>query len=449
MKTSVEQIDGHTVKLTVTVPAADVDQAIERAYREIAKRVKVPGFRPGKVPRPVIDNQVGRDYVLSEAQEDVLQQSYLAAVDSEELSPIASPEVAELDDLVAGEEFMYTAEVQVKPELTLSSIEGITVAVPTGEASDREVDAQIAHTRDRFASLEPVVEGRGIEADDFVLLSFVGTVDGQAYEGNTVDKYLYEMGHGLMPPEFDAGLIGLNPGDTTEVEFTIPENSSNQEFVGKTAHFDITVHEIKARVLPELDDEFASNAGGYETFEEMRADTKAKLDETKRTGRERMLGRNAREVLAERLEGDVPEAMVNSRNESMIRDFADGLQQRGMTIEQYVEATGYDMNKIAEDMKTQAEMMVREELALEALFRAVGMEVTEADVDEEIARFAEVAGTTAEDIRARWEDTRAIEVLTEQIMHTKAVEWVTDPANVEITEEEPREGEADPADTEE
>ncbi len=448
MKTSVEQIDGHTVKLTVTVPAADVDQAIERAYREVGKRVKVPGFRPGKVPRPVIDTQVGSDYVLSEAQEDVLRQSYPAAVDAEKLNPIASPEVAELDDLVAGEEYIYSAEVQVKPELTLSSTEGITVAVPTGEASDREVEAQIAHTRDRFASLE-LVEGRGIEADDFVLLSFVGTVDGEAYEGNTVDKYLYEMGHGLMPPEFDAGLIGLNPGDTTEVEFIIPENSSNQEFAGKTAHFDITVHEVKAKVLPELDDEFASNAGGYETFEEMRADTKAKLDETKRTGRERMLERNAREALAERLEGDVPEAMVSSRNESMIRDFADGLQRRGMTVEQYVEATGYDMNKIAEDMKAQAEMMVREELALEALFRAVGMEVTEADVDEEIARFAEAAGTTPADIRARWEDTRAIEVLTEQIMHTKAVAWVTDPANVEIAEEEPREGEADAADTEE
>ncbi len=452
MKTSVEQLDGHTVRLTVTVPASDVDQAIERAYRDLAKRVKVPGFRPGKAPKAVIDTQIGREAVLAEAQEELLHQSYPAAVDAESLNPIASPEVGELDELVAGEEFVYAAEVQVKPELTLSSTEGISFTVPPAEASDREVDAQIEHTRERFASLEPV-EDRGIEGEDFVQLSFVGTVDGETYEGNEVDKYLYEMGRGLMPPEFDQGLLGLKAGDETTVEFVIPETSSNQEFVGKTARFEITVHEVKAKVLPELDDEFATDAGGYETYAEMRADTKAKLDEAKRTGRERILERKAREALAERLEGDVPEAMIRSQRESMMRDFAEGLQQRGMSVEQYAEATGYDMARIAADMQEQAAMMVREELALEALFRTLGMEVTEADLDEEIARFAEAAETTPEDIRARWEDTRAIEVLTEQIMHTKAVAWLTDPANVDIQEEEPAaeaaEGDADETATEE
>jgi trigger factor len=274
------------------------------------------------------------------------------------------------------------------------------------------VDTQIEHTRERFANLEPV-EDRGIEAEDFVQLSFVGTVGGEEYEGNTVDKYLYEMNRGLMPSEFDEGLIGLKAGDTTEVEFEIPETSSKEEFVGKTAHFDITVHEVKAKVLPELDDEFASTAGGFETLSEMRDDLMTKMSDVKRAGRERALERKAREALAERLEGDVPEAMVTSRHESMLREFVDGLQQRGMSVEQYLEATGYEFEQIGEDMKEQASMLVREELALEALFRALDMEVTDEDLETEIARFAEAAETTPEDIRARWENTRAIEVITE------------------------------------
>ena len=436
MNTSVEQLNAHTVKLTVIVPAADVDAAIDHAYRELAKKVKVPGFRPGKAPKTVIDTHLGREAVLAEAQENVLDETYPKAVEAEGLKPIASPEVDELDELIEGAEFTYTVDVQVKPELTLTSTEGLSVTVPPAESSDREVDAQIEQTRERFASLEPV-EGRGVGAGDFVLMSFTGTVNGEEYEGNVVEKYLYEMDKGLMPTDFDRGIVGLEPGGETRIEFEIPDGSSNPEFVGKTAEFDVTVHEIKEKVLPEIDDDFAGNVGGFETLEELRADVKAKLDEAKATGRLRALERAVRVALAERLEGEAPEAMISARRQSMFGDFLEGLQSRGMSFEQYAQATGYDGERVLKDVEEQAAVMVREELALEALFRAQGMEVTEDDINSEIERFAEAAETDVDELRARWDEARAIEVLTEGIMHRRAVEWLMNPENVEINEVEP------------
>jgi len=436
LNTTLEQVNEHTVRLTVTVPAADVDAAVDRAYRELAKKVKVPGFRPGKAPRSVIDTHLGREAVLAEAQEGVLDESYPKAVEAEGLKPIASPEVDELDELIEGAEYTYTVDVEIKPELTITSAEGISVTVPPAESSDEEVEAQLEHTRERFASLEPV-EGRGIADGDFALLSFTGTVSGEEYEGNVVEKYLYEMGKGLMPTDFDRGLVGLEVDAQTRIEFEIPEGSSNEDFVGKTAEFDVTVHEIKEKVLPELDDEFAANAGGFETLEELRTDIKTKLDEAKATGRARMLERAVRTALAERLEGEVPEAMLNGRRQSMLGDFIGGLEARGMSFEQYVEATGFDGERVLKDVEQQAAVMVREELALEALFRALGMEVTEDDITEEIARFAEAAETDVDELRARWDESRAIEVLTEGIIHRKAIEWLMNPENVEIIEKEP------------
>jgi trigger factor len=436
LNTTVEQVNDHTVRLTVTVPAADVDSAIAHAYRKVAKGVKIPGFRPGKAPRHVIDTHVGREAVLSEAQETLLDESYPKAIEAEHIKPIARPEADQLDELLEGAEYTYALTVEVKPELTLSSYESISVTVPPGEASEREVDAQIAHTRERFASLEPV-EGRGIQGDDFALISFTGTLDGEEYEGNSVEKYLYEMGKGLMPTDFDRGLEGLDPGSETHIEFEVPDGTDNEEFVGKTAAFDVTVHEIKAKVLPELDDEFAESVGGFDTFEELKADVKAKLDEAKATGRARSLERAVRTVLAERLEGEVPDAMVQARRSSVFGDFVAGLESRGMDFDQYAQATGYDTERIIKDIEEQSAMMVREELALEALFRALGMEVTEEDINDEITRFAEAAEMDVDEVRSRWDESNAIEMLTEGIVHRKAVQWLMDPSNVEILEEEP------------
>lgn len=442
MKTHVEELDGNNVRLTVTVPAEEVDAAIDEAYKRIAKKIKIPGFRAGKAPKPVIDTHVGRDAVVNDAQDEVLNESYGKALDAEKLRPIAQPEIGEFDEMEPGKDFEFVAEVQVRPELTLSSTEDLKITVPSKTATDREVEAQVDLLRQRSASLEPV-EGRGVQADDFVLLSFVGKIDGEDYEGNTVDKYLYEMNRGLMPDEFDQALMGTEIGGETQAAFEVPDTSSNEEFVGKTATFDITVHEIKAKVLPEVDDDFAVNVAGFESVGEMRNSIKQQLDRSKDVGHRRALEDESRKALAERLEGDVPEPMVENTRQQMLRDLMNSFESQGMTIDDYLAGTGMTLEQLADDMKARAEGAVREELALEALFRAKDMEVTDADIDAEIAMFADNSDQSPEELRARWEETGVIAVLFEQVMHRKAIEWLL--ANVAVSEEsEPAAEKAEP-----
>lgn len=433
MNTSVERINAHTVKLTVTVPAADVDTAIDAAYKSIAKKVKIPGFRAGRAPRPMIDSHVGRETVLAEAQDELLNSAYSKALDSESLRPIARPSVDEPSLIERGKDFEFTAQVEVRPELTLSSIEGLSATVPSAITSDAEIDAQIEHAREQFATLEPV-EDRGLTADDYALISFVGTVDGEEYEGNTVDGYLYEMGRGLMPHQFDEGLIGAMPGEERVVAFAVPDTSSNPEFVGKTVSFVVNVKEIKAKVLPEVNEEFAANAGGYDSVEEMRASLRQTMDNAKQVGRGRAIERGVRQALAERLVGEIPDAMIKTTQGQMMRDFMNGLESRGLSLPDYLNATGATMEVIEAQTAEQARTVVTEELALEALFRHLGLEVTDADIDEEISLIASSSTSDPAELRRSWEESGVIEALREQVIHKKAMEWLADPKNVAIIE---------------
>ncbi|HET6352386.1 MAG TPA: trigger factor [Coriobacteriia bacterium] len=421
LTTSVERLEGAKVKLTVTVPAETVDDVIGQAYKALAKKYRFPGFRPGKAPRPILDQHLGQEYILAEATEALVNDTYGQAVDAEGLRPIASPEVSDLDSVVPGEAFTFVAEVQLRPELTVSSADAFEVEMPPKVASDEDIDIQIELARERFASLEPV-EDRGVAEGDYVLLSFVGTVDGEGYEGNTVDQYLYEMNRGLMPAEFDAALIGAKAGDEVKASFEIPDTTSNPDFAGKTAGFDITVHEVKAKVLPEVDDEFASNVGGFDSVDEMRADVRMRVDQQKKIAFDRMLEEQIRLTLASRIEGDIPQAMVDSRKQQIGQDFNQMLDGRGMEFGDYLASTGQTPEQVDEDMAAQAKSSVAEELALEAFFRARNMEVTDADLNEEISVMATDADKTPEEARKRWEDLGLLPVIREQVMHRKAMQ---------------------------
>lgn len=438
LTTSVERLEGNLVKLTVTVPAADVDAAIASTYKRLSAKMRIPGFRPGKAPKPVIESMLGKDYILHEATEEVVNTSYPKALDAELLRPIEQPELEDIDTVADGTDYTYTAEIEIRPELALSSNDAFAITLPPREATQQEIDEHVEASRERFASLEPV-EDRGVEVDDFVLISFTGTVDGEPYEGNQVDKYLYEMNRGLMPDEFDAGLAGMKPGDERHIEFAIPDTSSNPDFVGKTAGFDVTVHEIKAKKLPEVDSEFAANVG-FDSVDEMVADLKNRLDLQKTASYDRLKERKVRELAAERLEGDVPESMVISRQSTMMRDFLQMLESRGMDLPNYLQATGVTSDVLEADIAEQARQSVREDLALEAVFRAQNMEITDADLDEELETIAKATETSVEDARKRWEELGLMAVVNEQITHRKAVAWLLE--NVTVTEESPAEGDA-------
>jgi trigger factor len=439
LKTSVEKLEGTSVRITATVDAPDVDRAIAESYATAAQKLRIPGFRPGRAPRPVIDTHVGRDYVLNEALEKLVSDTYPLAMDELDLRAIERPDFGDLDNLVESEAYTWKAEVVTKPRLELSSSDELAVTVEPAKATDAEIDAQIAYLRDRFATLEPV-EDRGLVADDFALISFVGTVDGEPYEGNVVDKYLYELGKGQMPPEFDAALIGHTAGDEVKVAFTVPDTGAS-EFVGKAAGFDVTIHEIKAKSLPEVDDEFASNVGGFETAEELRGDIRSKLDENKAVGHARMIEREARAALAERLVGEFPDVMVEARTESLTEDFFGSLKERGIGMAEYIEATGVAIEQVQEDISREARLQVREELALEALARSLGMDITEDDITEELSRNLD-EGETPQQLREQLRLNGALPLLREQIARRKALRWLMD--NVKVNEQDPAEAVAGP-----
>ncbi len=435
LTTSVEPLEGSNAKLTVTVPAQGVDASIAEAYSRISSKLRVPGFRKGKVPRPVVDNYVGRTHVLAEATEGLVNDWYPRAVDAENLRPIESPEIDELDTVEPGKDYTFTLEVALRPELEVESYDDITVEVPRREVTDADIDAQLGELRERFASLVPV-EDRGIEADDFVLLSFVGYVDGDTYEGNTVDKYLYETGRGLMPTEFDEGLMGLRPGAETHIEFPIPEASSNQEYVGKTAQFDVEIHEIKAKQLPEVDDDFAAEMG-FDTAEAMREDTRSRLDMQRLLAYNREKEKAAREVLASRTPGVIPDPMIKSRAQSLETDFNTRLQEQGLTLEAYANMTGMTREDFEANILNDAEQAVREDLALESLFRALGFEVTEDDINKELEDLATASKITAEEARKKWESMGLMAIIGEGVMHRRAVSWLMENVKtVEVSDED-------------
>ena len=432
LTTSVERLEGTSVKLTVTVDDVDVNKAIADANSEVGVQLRIPGFRKGKAPRPVVDNYVGQPYVLTEATEALVNEWYPRAVDAEGLRPIESPEMGELELVAKGEPYTFTVEILTRPELELESYEGLKVEVPRREVNDADIAHQIEELRERFASLQPV-EGRGIELGDFALISFIGYVDDETYEGNQVDKYLYETGRGQMPVEFDDGLLGMEPGDEKRVEFRVPETSSNIEYVGKMAQFDVTVHEIKAKVLPEVDDAFAGEMG-FDTVELMREDLLERLGLQRHLAYDRAKEKRSREALARRLPGEIPAPMIRGRMESLQTDFNQRLSEQGLSLEQYAEMSGMTREVFEAELAKDADQQVREDLALEALFRALKMEVTDEEIDSEFEDIARATEVTVEQARKKWQDMGLSAVIAESVMHRRAVGWLME--NVEAVEVE-------------
>jgi trigger factor len=434
LEPTVEKLEGNRVRVTVSHSAVEVDEAVSASYARLSHRLKLPGFRPGRAPRPLIDGRVGRDSVLAEALEGLVESSYPIALDTLRLRPMGAPDTGDLDLVVEGAEYTYTAEVDVRPDLTVTSIEDLKAKVPPSSTTDAEIDAQIEYLRDRFATLE-VVEDRGIADGDFALLSFKGTVDGQPAEDLTVDKYLYELGRGIMPQEFDAGIIGAKVGETVHVEFHVPEDAANREYVGKMAAFEIEIHEIKAKQLPAVDDELATNIGGLETMAELREDIRTKLDENKATAHTRLVERGARAALSERLVGDIPNELVASRTQAMTEEFFDSLKDQGMSIQEYLEATDVTTEQIQSDISREAALRVRDELALEALFRAAGLEYTEEELEAEIAKLAEADKFPVAGMRDRLVRSGLMGLLRERLMHRHATRYLME--HVEVVEVDP------------
>ena len=388
MSLQVENLEHNMAKLTITVSAEEVEKALQAAYLKQRSKISLPGFRKGKVPRQMIEKMYGPEVFYDEAANHMISEAYGKAYDECELE-IASQPTIDVVQLEKGKDFIFTAEVAVKPEVKLGEYKGLKVDKVSTRVMQKEVDEEIEKERERNARTVEVTD-RAVQDKDIVTLDFEGFVDGVAFEGGKGENYPLTIGSGAFIPGFEEQLIGAEIDKETEVKVTFPEEYQAKELAGKEAVFKCTVHEIKAKELPELDDEYASEVSEEaETLEDYKAEVKAKIKERKENeGKEKKENQAVEQAVAN-AEIDLPAPMVDLQAKQMADDFARRIMQQGMSVEQYFQFTGLNEEKMMEELKPQAEKRIRTRLVLEAIVAAENIEVSDERLDEELQKMAD------------------------------------------------------------
>ena len=388
MSLQVENLEHNMAKLTITVSAEEVEKALQAAYLKQRSKISLPGFRKGKVPRQMIEKMYGPEVFYDEAANHMISEAYGKAYDECELE-IASQPTIDVVQLEKGKDFIFTAEVAVKPEVKLGEYKGLKVDKVSTRVMQKEVDEEIEKERERNARTVEVTD-RAVQDKDIVTLDFEGFVDGVAFEGGKGENYPLTIGSAAFIPGFEEQLIGAEIDKETEVKVTFPEEYQAKELAGKEAVFKCTVHEIKAKELPELDDEFASEVSEEaETLEDYKAEVKAKIKERKENeGKEKKENQAVEQAVAN-AEIDLPAPMVDLQAKQMADDFARRIMQQGMSVEQYFQFTGLNEEKMMEELKPQAEKRIRTRLVLEAIVAAENIEVSDERLDEELQKMAD------------------------------------------------------------
>ena len=387
MSLQVEKLEHNMAKLTVEVAAEDVEKALQAAYLKQRKQINIPGFRKGKVPRQMIEKMYGPEVFYDEAANNMIPDAYAKAYDESELDIVSQPKI-EVVQMEKGKPFIFTAEVATKPEVTLGDYKGLKVDKVSTRVTQKEVDEEIEKERERNARTIEVTD-RAVQDKDEVTLDFEGFVDGVAFEGGKGEDYPLTIGSGSFIPGFEEQLIGAEIDKEVEVNVTFPKEYHSEELAGKDATFKCTVHTIKAKELPELDDEFASEVSECETMDAYRAEVKKNIKERKeRTGKEKKENQAVDQAI-ENAQMDIPEAMIEFQVRQMADDFARRIQQQGLTVEQYFQFTGMTAEKMMEEMRPQAEKSIKTRLVLEAIVTAENIEVSDERVEEELTKMAE------------------------------------------------------------
>ncbi len=441
MRTSLETVDKHRVKLTVEVPSEETTPVLDLAYRHLAEQVSVPGFRKGKVPRKIIDAQAGRGAVLQEFLDHALPTFYLQAVGEHSLAPIADPEFDDVDvSDVESSGLRFTAEVEVRPrvELTEADYKRIRIDRPAVEVSEREIDEQLDRLRERFAELESV--GRPAARGDYLVADIRATVGG----GEEVPELsgqgvLYEVGSGGLVPELDAELEGTRPGGIHKVGAKLPERFDDR--AGKDVVFSVLVKEVKAKKLAPLDDEFAKTASEFDSLEALRADVRSKLGDLKEAQADARLRDEALGVLASKVEDvELPDRLVDAETEARVESARRRAERQGVTLEQFLQAADVEELQFRSDARAHAIRAIRADLALEAVARAEDLTVSEEDLDGVVKALAEDVGRSPKDVRRQLESTGQITSLAGDIIRDRALNLVVEHAEVARADSEETEG---------
>ena len=374
MSLQVEKLENNMAKLTIEVPADDLEKALQSAYMKQKNKIAMPGFRKGKVPRQMIEKMYGPEIFYDDAANTLIPKAYSEAYEECELEIVSRPEI-NVVQIEKGKSFIFTADVATKPEVKLGEYKGLEVDKVSTRVTQKEVDAKIQEEAEKNAR-EVVVTDRAV-------------ADGEAFEGGKGENYPLTIGSGSFIPGFEEQLVGAEAEKEVEVKVTFPEDYHAEELKGKEAVFKCTVHEIKAKELPEIDDEFAAEVSEFDTLEEYKADVKAKIKEQKAADGKRNQEDQAVEQAVKNAEYEIPQPMIETQTTQMVEDFAQRIQSQGITLEQYFQFTGLTAEKMMEDMRPQAIKRIETRLVLEAVAKAENIEITDEKIDEELAKMAE------------------------------------------------------------
>jgi trigger factor len=426
METSVEILEGNKVRLRVAVPAGDFEKAVDAAFRKIAREVRIPGFRPGKAPRRILEAHLGGPELAREqALRDALPGYYTEAVETEALDPIAAPEI----DITAGQEsgdVSFDAVVEVRPTATVTGYGGLKITLPDPAVAEADVDAQIDQLRERFADLEdsaaPLAEG------DFAQLNIKGYVHDEEVEGLSASDFLYEVGSEIVVPKLDTELAGRRPGDIVRFNDVLPERWG--ERAGQEVAFQVLVKETKRKVLPEANDDWAREASEFETLAELRADIRNRMEAVNRIQAQLALRDHLLDAVANLVEVDVPESLVGEEMERRLHSMVHRLESQGATLEQYMEATGTTQDQLVAQVRIDAVQAVKADLGLRAVAAAEQLEVSDADVADEIDRLARSSRQKPAQLRKEIERGRGLEAVRSELVRGRALQFLVDHAEV-------------------
>jgi trigger factor len=426
MRATAAPVEGNRVRLSVELDESEVDEALNSTVRRLARDVRVPGFRPGRVPRPVLEARMGGAEALrQQAISDALPDLYARAVVDTEVDPIAAPEI----DITSGEAagaLTFDAVVEVRPTVSVAGYAGLVVTVPAVDVTDEDVDAQVDRIREQSGELEVV--SRPARDGDYVSIDLHGTR--AVGDDLDVEDYLYEVGSGSDIPGLDDQLRGSSVGDILQFSADLPGPDDTQE----PTSFRVLVKEIKRKVLPEPTDAWAAEASEFDTVAELRDDLRTKLSQVKVMQAQMALRSRALEALVELVQDDPPEALIDTEVRERLHDLGHRLEQRNISLEQFLQASGRDRDSLLGELREEASRAVRVDLALRALADAENMEVSDDDLDAAVADMAEQAGTTVADLRRRLDRAGRLPAVRSDQRKAKALEWLLD--HVALVDEE-------------
>ncbi|HCZ2641546.1 TPA: trigger factor [Staphylococcus aureus] len=428
-----EKKEGNEGLLTVTVPAEKVNKALDQAFKKVVKQINVPGFRKGKVPRPIFEQRFGVEALYQDAIDILLPDAYGEAIDETDIKPVAQPEVS-VAQIEKGKDFIFEATVTVEPEVKLGDYKGLEIEKQETELSDDELQEAIDHSLGHLA--EMVVKEDGVvENGDTVNIDFSGSVDGEEFEGGQAEGYDLEIGSGSFIPGFEEQLEGMKVDEEKDVVVTFPEEYHAEELAGKEATFKTKVNEIKFKEVPELTDEIANELDAEaNTVDEYKENLRKRLAEQKATDAENVEKEEAITKATDNTTIDIPEAMVNTELDRMVSEFAQRIQQQGLDLQTYFQISGQDESQLREQMKDDAEQRVKTNLTLTAIAEAEKIEATDEDIDKELEKMSKQFNISVEDIKNTLGNT---DIIKNDVRIQKVIDLLRDNAKfVEGTKED-------------